>query len=209
MSRSSSVNNSSWVPVALGAGAVGFFVGRYFAPSELDLRTRWSNRPAIADLLGGFYRVFIRSRLTSRRGPADKPADTTIPENANASCVGPDSEKAGKASGCAGCPNQNICATGKLQEGGSAGGGSGSAGGAKPAENDAAVLVSEKLKNVRRKILVLSGKGGVGKSTVCAQLARYLAAGEEEGGEKKQDVGVLDIDITGRKLCAINVLWDL
>jgi hypothetical protein len=29
------------------------------------------------------------------------------PEN----CVGPSSEQAGKAAACAGCPNQNICAT--------------------------------------------------------------------------------------------------
>jgi Mrp family chromosome partitioning ATPase len=43
---------------------------------------------------------------------------------------------------------------------------------------------------VRHKILVLSGKGGVGKSTVAAQLAWALA---DEGRE----VGILDIDICG------------
>jgi Mrp family chromosome partitioning ATPase len=39
--------------------------------------------------------------------------------------------------------------------------------------------------------LVLSGKGGVGKSTLCSQLARTLA--EDEGLQ----IGVLDVDICG------------
>lgn len=43
---------------------------------------------------------------------------------------------------------------------------------------------------VRHKIVVLSGKGGVGKSTVAANLAFALA-------RKGHEVGVLDADITG------------
>lgn len=43
---------------------------------------------------------------------------------------------------------------------------------------------------MKRKVLVLSGKGGVGKSTVASQLAFALA---DEGNE----VGLLDIDICG------------
>ena len=39
-------------------------------------------------------------------------------------------------------------------------------------------------------MLVLSGKGGVGKSTVSCQMAFALA-------EKGYQVGLLDIDITG------------
>ena len=35
------------------------------------------------------------------------------PANANEQCVGPSSEQAGKASGCAGCPNQAKCASGE------------------------------------------------------------------------------------------------
>ncbi len=31
--------------------------------------------------------------------------EKTIPDNANQGCVGPQSEMAGKADGCAGCPN--------------------------------------------------------------------------------------------------------
>jgi hypothetical protein len=34
------------------------------------------------------------------------------PSNANETCVGPSSETAGKASSCAGCPNQSACASG-------------------------------------------------------------------------------------------------
>ena len=37
-------------------------------------------------------------------------------------------------------------------------------------------LIKEHLKNVKHKILILSGKGGVGKSTVCGQIAYSLAA---------------------------------
>eukprot|EP01080_Neovahlkampfia_damariscottae_P004788 gene4788-8374_t len=48
----------------------------------------------------------------------------------------------------------------------------------------------DKLKNIKHKILVLSGKGGVGKSTVSSQLAlSFLNSGLK--------VGVLDVDICG------------
>lgn len=51
----------------------------------------------------------------------------------------------------------------------------------------------ESLAQVRDVVLVLSGKGGVGKSSVTAQLALSLSA----AGHK---VGVLDIDLTGPSL---------
>jgi Mrp family chromosome partitioning ATPase len=51
--------------------------------------------------------------------------------------------------------------------------------------------VAAKLKGVKNVILVLSGKGGVGKSTVSTQLALTLAQDEDT------DVGLLDIDICG------------
>lgn len=51
-------------------------------------------------------------------------------------------------------------------------------------------LVAEKLSSVKHKVLVLSGKGGVGKSTFSAQLAFTLAA-------HGRSVGLLDIDICG------------
>eukprot|EP01114_Cavostelium_apophysatum_P015076 TRINITY_DN4038_c0_g1_i1.p1 TRINITY_DN4038_c0_g1~~TRINITY_DN4038_c0_g1_i1.p1 ORF type:complete len:324 (+),score=52.48 TRINITY_DN4038_c0_g1_i1:104-1075(+) len=91
------------------------------------------------------------------------------PEN----CPGTQSQNAGKSSACAGCPNQQICATAP-----------------KGPDPDVADIV-ERMSTVKHKILVLSGKGGVGKSTFSAQLSFALA-------EKQQhQVGLLDIDICG------------
>ena len=53
------------------------------------------------------------------------------------------------------------------------------------------------LLGVKKTILVLSGKGGVGKSTVTGQLA-YSLANYYESLEK--NIGVLDIDICGPSL---------
>jgi ATP-binding protein involved in chromosome partitioning len=52
------------------------------------------------------------------------------------------------------------------------------------------VKTTENLAKMKHKIMVLSGKGGVGKSTVAAHLALALA-------EKKYKVGLLDVDIHG------------
>jgi Mrp family chromosome partitioning ATPase len=49
---------------------------------------------------------------------------------------------------------------------------------------------------VKNVILVLSGKGGVGKSTVSTQLAMALADSRKDE-ETDTDVGLLDIDICG------------
>ena len=72
-----------------------------------------------------------------------------VPDNANEACPGTASDQAGKASSCAGCPNQNICASGEAKK-----------------EDPALEEVAQKLANVKKIILVLSGKGGVGKSTM-------------------------------------------
>mmetsp|Transcript_17176 Transcript_17176/g.42242 ORF Transcript_17176/g.42242 Transcript_17176/m.42242 type:complete len:428 (+) Transcript_17176:36-1319(+) len=97
--------------------------------------------------------------------------DLEHPEPDN--CVGPSSEQAGKASACEGCPNQKACADGAGRE-----------------EDPAVAQVAAQLERVKRKVLVLSGKGGVGKSTVASQLAFGLAA-------RGLRVGLLDIDICG------------
>ena len=103
----------------------------------------------------------------------------TPPSNANEGCVGPTSQDAGKASACAGCPNQSACSSGAFS--------SPSALAAK--EKEKAVLQNS-LSNVSHVILVLSGKGGVGKSTVSTQLAQSLSS-------RGYSVGLLDVDICG------------
>lgn len=100
-------------------------------------------------------------------------SEPSVPEDANAGCVGPSSEMAGKANACAGCPNQSACASG-----------------AAAAPDPALSIMSDRMALVKHKILVLSGKGGVGKSTVSAQIAFALAA-------RGKQVGLLDVDICG------------
>ncbi|XP_074591794.1 cytosolic Fe-S cluster assembly factor NBP35 [Curcuma longa] len=95
-----------------------------------------------------------------------------IPENANEHCPGPQSEEAGKADSCAGCPNQEICAT------------------APKGPDPDLVAIAERMATIKHKILILSGKGGIGKSTFSAQLSFALA-------ELENQVGLLDIDICG------------
>ncbi|KAL1499680.1 hypothetical protein AB1Y20_011877 [Prymnesium parvum] len=94
-------------------------------------------------------------------------------EGANEECVGPSSEAAGKASTCDGCPNQKACAEGAGRQ-----------------EDPELELIRARLQHVQRKVLILSGKGGVGKSTLAAQLAFALAA-------RGLRVGLLDVDICG------------
>jgi len=51
--------------------------------------------------------------------------------------------------------------------------------------------IKQRMEHVKRKILILSGKGGVGKSTFTSQLSLVLARNQEV------QVGVCDVDITG------------
>lgn len=110
---------------------------------------------------------------------------SSVPENANSGCVGPSSEEAGKASACAGCPNQQECASGA---------------GRKTEVDPAMEEIRERLKDVKHKVLILSGKGGVGKSTFSSQLAWTLAS------HYGFHVGLLDIDICGpsiARMCGV------
>ncbi|KAI1141956.1 nucleotide-binding protein [Hypoxylon sp. FL0543] len=88
-------------------------------------------------------------------------------------CPGPESERAGKADSCAGCPNQAICAS------------------APKGPDPDIPLISERLSGVKHKILVLSGKGGVGKSTFTSLLAHAFATNDD------MTIGIMDTDICG------------
>lgn len=97
-----------------------------------------------------------------------------VPDDAPEHCPGTGSETAGKVSACAGCPNQNACASGEAS-----------------APDPAVEEIKVRLSTVKHKIIVLSGKGGVGKSTFTATLARGLAQNED------RQIAVLDVDICG------------
>ncbi|KAL3106742.1 hypothetical protein niasHT_012007 [Heterodera trifolii] len=116
-----------------------------------------------------------------------------VPEDANENCPGTASANAGKTSACAGCPNQSACSTGE-----------------RAVDPDIA-LITERLASVKHKLLILSGKGGVGKSTVTASLA-YAIANLQDGAKPFKVwcrftrffnllfffyVAVLDVDICG------------
>jgi Mrp family chromosome partitioning ATPase len=90
-------------------------------------------------------------------------------------CPGVASESAGKESACQGCPNQGICSTGQVNRG----------------PDPDVIEITRKMSQVKNIILVLSGKGGVGKSTVSTNIARSLAL------DASISVGLLDIDICG------------
>ncbi|CUG89844.1 nucleotide-binding protein, putative [Bodo saltans] len=92
--------------------------------------------------------------------------------NPDGHCVGPQSEQAGKAASCQGCPNAAICAS------------------APKGPDPDIEIITRRLQNVKHKILVLSGKGGVGKSTMTKELAFTL-------GHRNLLVGLVDTDICG------------
>jgi len=110
-----------------------------------------------------------------------------IPADAPVGCPGTQAAEAGKTSSCEGCPNQAKCAAGKGSE----------------LDPDFA-SIHDRMMSVNYKVLVLSGKGGVGKSTVASQLAMLLSkspviqpGGGKAGGRAVAATGLLDIDICG------------
>ena len=85
-----------------------------------------------------------------------------------------DPKQKGLAPKCQGCPFRAQCQQAAQAQGPSI-----------------AEQVKEKLVNVKNIILILSGKGGVGKSTVASQIALGLSKNEN------LQIGLLDLDICG------------
>jgi ATP-binding protein involved in chromosome partitioning len=56
------------------------------------------------------------------------------------------------------------------------------------------IAITKSLGKIKNKILVMSGKGGVGKSTVAVNLALCLA-------KKGHKVGLMDVDLHGPDVC--------
>ncbi|CAG0917814.1 unnamed protein product [Notodromas monacha] len=98
-----------------------------------------------------------------------------VPQDAPAACPGTGSGVAGKVSACQGCPNQSVCASGEQMN----------------PDSDIAAI-KEKLLPIANKIMVMSGKGGVGKTSVTAMLARGLAK-----RYPTSHIAVLDVDVCG------------
>ncbi|XP_015927072.1 cytosolic Fe-S cluster assembly factor nubp1 [Parasteatoda tepidariorum] len=92
-------------------------------------------------------------------------------------CPGVDSSAAGKAEACAGCPNQNICSSLKNDE-----------------PDPDIEIIKQKMSLVKHIILILSGKGGVGKSSFTSMLAQTLA------DDLEKNIGIMDIDLCGPSL---------
>ena len=84
-----------------------------------------------------------------------------------------DPKQKGLAPKCQGCPFRAQCMAAQSQG---------------PSIDE---QVKEKLVNVKNIILILSGKGGVGKSTIASQLALGLSKNEN------LQIGLLDVDICG------------
>ncbi|VDP95858.1 unnamed protein product [Echinostoma caproni] len=111
-----------------------------------------------------------------------------IPVDAPGHCPGPQSDSAGKASACAGCPNQSACASGQAKL---------------PLalrEPEVIAAIRRRLGRVQHRLLILSGKGGVGKSSVSVCLARGLCRRTHTSSGTPEDcfrVGLLDLDLCG------------
>ena len=109
--------------------------------------------------------------MESKEPPTNNNKDNI--QNKTTNCPQDPKEK-GIAPKCKGCPYRQQCIQG-AQSGG-------------PSIDE---QVKEKLKNVKNIILVLSGKGGVGKSTIASQIALGLSKKEN------LQIGLLDVDICG------------
>jgi Mrp family chromosome partitioning ATPase len=95
-------------------------------------------------------------------------------------CPGISSESAGKSESCAGCPNQKFCQEAPKSQG-----------------VQDANEIKRNFSSVKNKIVIFSGKGGVGKSFLTCSIAKTLASLLSKDTERDPGVGILDLDICG------------
>ncbi|ADM12607.1 Nbp35-like nucleotide binding protein [Encephalitozoon intestinalis ATCC 50506] len=87
------------------------------------------------------------------------------------SCPGVSSKDAGKAKECKGCPNASYCS--------------------QPAQPDPDIkIIQENLRGVKTIVAIMSGKGGVGKSTVVRNIAESVSS-------RGITTCILDLDLSG------------
>ena len=111
---------------------------------------------------------------------------STPQETPPEACPGTQSEAAGQSEACQGCPNQSLCSS--------------SSSAIKAPDPDLPLLTS-RLSLIQHKLLILSGKGGVGKSTLSTNLAWALSSDQQDNPHQDlPEVGLLDVDITGPSL---------
>jgi len=110
--------------------------------------------------------------MESKEPPSKDNKDNEQKQNTN-NCP-QDPKERGNAPKCQGCPYRQQC----MQQAKSGG---------PPIEEQ----VKEKLKEVKNIIIILSGKGGVGKSTIASQIALGLSKKEN------LQIGLLDVDMCG------------
>ena len=96
------------------------------------------------------------------------------------SCPGISSEAAGKSESCKGCPNQKSCEsslkTNRIQD---------------------LPDIKRNFSTVKNKIVIFSGKGGVGKSFLTCSIAKTLSSLLPKSQVRETNVGILDLDICG------------
>ncbi|CAI2736696.1 unnamed protein product [Schistosoma spindalis] len=111
-----------------------------------------------------------------------------VPLDAPSPCPGTQSDLAGKASACEGCPNRSLCSSGQAKLPLS------------QREPDTICSIKRRLGSIRHRIIILSGKGGVGKSSLSVCLARGLSRRERSqvnGCNETYRIGLLDLDLCG------------
>lgn len=150
---------------------------KIFEASLKEERTRFESQQA--SKLAAFKLTLEGKKIEQEKPkPKSKPVEQPQPKKSQeGGCNVINTPQAGKADKCSTCSQKSSC-------------GSGANAAAKAQQEQLALDIKARMCLIRHKILVLSGKGGVGKSMLSAQLAYALAA-------KGYFVGLMDVDICG------------